>query len=139
MTVGELLESYVETMNRDTVRIYVTTKYGTNELVYQDHIFDLKEEVKSLKVKSWFATPLKGEDTDTEITIFVDRKDFKNLNLQEEELQFGDSVPVLDVKPIGVPTMNFFPVTPFSNETLSEEQKKALRAYLDAIARKWLS
>ena len=90
MTVKDLLGCYVETMNKDTVRIYVSRRAGNNELVYQDHICDLKEEFGSLEVFHWFATLLKNEIADTEITIFVKEADYKRLNYKEEGIVFGD-------------------------------------------------
>jgi len=95
MTIKDLLGCYVETMCRDTVRIYVVRRIGNNELVYQDHICDLKEEYEDLEVFHWFASPIRNEETDTEITIFVKEDDYKALNIEEEDVLFGDDSAVV--------------------------------------------
>ena len=95
MTIKDLLGCYVETMHKDTVRIYVCKRVGNNELVYQDHICNLKEEYEDLEVFHWFASALKNEETDTEITIFVKEDDYKALNIEKEDVLFGDDSAVV--------------------------------------------
>ena len=71
MTVGELLSCYTETMNKDSVRIYIQSRPEnvSRSLFYQKPICDLEDKYRSLVVTSWFATPYSNNET--EITVFV--------------------------------------------------------------------
>ena len=90
MTIKDLLGCYVETLGKDIVRIHIKKSTGNNELVFRDYVENLDEAFEDLEVIRWFAVPVRDVHTDTEIDIFVRDKDYKALDIKEDELEVGD-------------------------------------------------